>query len=261
LAGTCHSPGGESHGPGGRTASSRKIHVPHRSVDLSHRGRRQARRERSPSALRSRGRAPCGSDPGVHRWQQLVPCVPPPYSIEGREMTGKTLDYTAHMYSSKEKLQRGEGRPSSTHHIRYGSWCPTKSASLLASAGSGTQRRCSVQAVGFRGCVPGDTEAKIPFNLPIRPQGKPMPAGQKHHRCLPRIPRLRNRLRHSQNRWIRRCLRTTSLRPVARLSETSSNPPNRPHARFLGGFPWLSRVFWTMALHSWHAPTVPARGP
>src|SRR5262249_29659925 len=54
----------------------------------------------------------------------------------------------------KKKLRRGEGRPRSTHHIRSGSWCPTKSASLLASAGSGTQRRCCVQAVGFRGALP-----------------------------------------------------------------------------------------------------------
>src|SRR5215510_13983139 len=81
-----------------------------------------------------------------------------------------------------KKLQRGEGRPRSTHHIRSGSWCPTKSASLLASAGSGTQRRCGVQAVGFRGGLPetpgqksrlfylsaAGTGAKIPFILPIR---------------------------------------------------------------------------------------------
>src|SRR5262249_45518932 len=60
-----------------------------------------------------------------------------------------------HIYTVvKKKPQRGEGRPRSTHHIRSGSWCPTKSASLLASAGSGTQRRCCVQAVGFRGTLP-----------------------------------------------------------------------------------------------------------
>src|SRR5215471_6220876 len=61
----------------------------------------------------------------------------------------------------KKKLQRGEGRPRSTRHIRYGSCCPTKSASLLASAGSGTQRRCDVRVVGCQGCTPGDTGAKI----------------------------------------------------------------------------------------------------
>ena len=29
--------------------------------------------------------------------------MPPPYSIEGRDVTRNMLDYTAHMYSSKEK--------------------------------------------------------------------------------------------------------------------------------------------------------------
>src|SRR5262249_45739609 len=98
-------------------------------------------------------------------------------------------------------------------------------------------------------------------SLTRSPQSKPMRAGQKQYRSLPCIPRLSNRLRHSQNRWIRLLLRPTSLRPVARLSEASSNPPNRPHARFLGWFPLLSRVFWTVALHSWNAPTVQARAP
>jgi hypothetical protein len=52
-------------------------------------------------------------------------------------------------------LQQGEGRPkgrhSSTHRIRQGSCCPPKLASLPASAGSGTKRRCCVRAVGAPG--------------------------------------------------------------------------------------------------------------
>src|SRR5262249_42579647 len=37
-----------------------------------------------------------------------------------------------------------------------------------AGAGSCRQRRCSVQAAGFRGCMPAGTGAKILFILPIR---------------------------------------------------------------------------------------------
>ena len=44
----------------------------------------------------------------------------------------------------------------------------TEPASCPAGAGSCIQRRCSVQAAGFRGCAPADTGAKISFNLPIR---------------------------------------------------------------------------------------------
>ena len=41
----------------------------------------------------------------------------------------------------------------------------TEPASCPAGAGSCIQRRCSVQAAGFRGCAPTDTGAKISFNL------------------------------------------------------------------------------------------------
>src|SRR5262249_31336038 len=46
----------------------------------------------------------------------------------------------------------------------------TAPARCPAGAGSCIQRRCSVQAAGFRGCAPRDTRAKIPFDLPIRPK-------------------------------------------------------------------------------------------
>src|SRR5215470_7458157 len=43
--------------------------------------------------------------------------MPPPYSIEGREVTRNMLDYTAHMYSSKEKtLARGRQGKEYTPH-------------------------------------------------------------------------------------------------------------------------------------------------
>jgi hypothetical protein len=88
-------------------------------------------------------------------------------------VTGNTLDYTAHMYSSKEKTsarmrQAKKGRPSARRRIRHGAGCPPQPASRLAGAGSGAQRRCGVQAAGFRGCAPVDAEVKIPFDLPIR---------------------------------------------------------------------------------------------
>jgi hypothetical protein len=88
----------------------------------------------------------------------------------GREVMGKMFDYTVHMFSSQDhtSARTREATQSSPHHIRYDSCCPTKSASLRASAGSGTQRRCGVRAVGFRECAPIATRAKIPFNLPIR---------------------------------------------------------------------------------------------
>src|SRR2546423_15696382 len=89
------------------------------------------------------------------------------------EVTGNTLDYTAHMYSSKEKTlarmrQAKKGRPSARRRIRHGAGCPPQPASRLAGAGSGAQRRCGVQAAGFRGSAPVDAEVKIPFDLPIR---------------------------------------------------------------------------------------------
>src|SRR5262249_52856383 len=52
-----------------------------------------------------------------------------------------------------------------------------------------------------------------------------------------------------------------SLRPGRGGPEPRGSPPNGPNARFLGWFPLLSRVFWTVALHSWNAPTVQARAP
>src|SRR5262249_5776791 len=42
----------------------------------------------------------------------------------------------------------------------------TEPACCPAGAASCRQRRCSVQAAGFRGYVPGDTGTKIPFILP-----------------------------------------------------------------------------------------------
>src|SRR5215467_517824 len=99
----CHSPGAESHKPGCRTASRRKTPVGHRLAGLWHRGRRRVRRERSRDGRQSRDRAPCGSDRGVHRWQQLAPCEHPPDSIAGREVTRNMLDYTAHMSSMQAK--------------------------------------------------------------------------------------------------------------------------------------------------------------
>jgi len=64
--------------------------------------------------------------------------------------------------------QAKKGRPSARRRIRHGAGCPPQPASRLAGAGSGTQRRCGVQAAGLRGCAPVDTEVKIPFDLPIR---------------------------------------------------------------------------------------------
>src|SRR5919109_998278 len=80
-------------------------------------GRRPARQERSRDGRQSRERALCGSDRVVRRSQEPAPYVHPPDSIEGREVTGNLLDYTAHMYSSKEKTsarmrQAKKGRPS-----------------------------------------------------------------------------------------------------------------------------------------------------
>src|SRR5262249_61637924 len=68
-------------------------------------------------AWQSRDRARCGSARGVHRWQQLAPCEYPPDSIAGRKVMGKMLDYTAHMYSSKEKTSaRGRQAKEYTPH-------------------------------------------------------------------------------------------------------------------------------------------------
>src|SRR5262249_32203398 len=77
----------------------------------------------------------------------------PPDSIEGMDVTGNTLDYTAHMYSSKEKTsarmrQAKKGRASARRRIRHGAGCPPQPASRLARAGSGIPRRCGVQAAG-----------------------------------------------------------------------------------------------------------------
>ncbi len=93
------------------------------------------------------------------------------------------------------------------------------------------------------------------------PQGKNRPAGRRQNRSLPRMPSLRNQLRHPHNRWIRLFLLKTSLRPGAESSRTRSSPPNPPNARFQKWFPLISRVFWRVALRSWNAPTVPARAP
>jgi hypothetical protein len=64
--------------------------------------------------------------------------------------------------------QAKKGRPNARRRIRHGAGCPPQPASRLAGAGSGTQRRCGVQAAGLRGGAPVDTEVKIPFDLPIR---------------------------------------------------------------------------------------------
>src|SRR5262249_20037976 len=71
--------------------------------------------QRSRDGRQSRYRAPCGSDRGVHRWQQLAPCEHPPDSIEGRDMMGNMLDYTAHMSSIQGKyFNRDEEEKSGT---------------------------------------------------------------------------------------------------------------------------------------------------
>src|SRR5262249_31618862 len=58
--------------------------------------------QRSRDGRQSRYRAPCDSDHGVRRSPEQAPCEHPPDSIEGMEVTGKILDYTAHMYSGQE---------------------------------------------------------------------------------------------------------------------------------------------------------------
>jgi hypothetical protein len=93
------------------------------------------------------------------------------------------------------------------------------------------------------------------------PQGKNRREGRKQNRSLPRMPSLRNRLRHPQNRWIRLFLLKTSLRPGAESSRTRSSPPNPPNARFLGWLPLISRDIFRVALRSWNVPTVQARAP
>jgi PPOX class probable F420-dependent enzyme len=83
------------------------------------------------------------------------------------------------------------------------------------------------------------------------PQGKNRPAGRRQNRSLPRMPSLRNQLRHPQNKWIRLDLG----------SRTRSSPPNQPNARFPGRLPLTSSVFWKVVLGSWNVPAVHARAP
>src|SRR5262249_835725 len=72
--------------------------------------------------------APCGSDRGVRRSPEQVPCVPPTSRIEGINVTGKMVDYTVHMSSIQEKYfnRDEEGK-------------------------SGTKMRCGVQVGGSPG--------------------------------------------------------------------------------------------------------------
>src|SRR5262249_36003506 len=73
--------------------------------------------QRSRDGRQSRCKAPCGSDRGVRRSPEQVPCMPPSYSIEGRDVTEKMLDYTVHMFSSKEKTSvRGRQAKEDTPH-------------------------------------------------------------------------------------------------------------------------------------------------
>src|SRR5262249_48941212 len=67
--------------------------------------------QRSRDGRQSRYRAPCGSDPGVRRSPEQVPCVPPPDRIAGMDMTRNMLDYTAHMSSIvKQNISTGTRR-------------------------------------------------------------------------------------------------------------------------------------------------------
>ena len=84
-------------------------------------GRRRVRQERSRDGRQSRYRALCGSDRVVRKSQEQAPYVHPPYSIEGRDVTGNMLGYTAHMYISKEKTSsRGRQAKEYTPHPL---WC------------------------------------------------------------------------------------------------------------------------------------------
>src|SRR5215475_11799339 len=124
--------------------------------------------QRSRDGRQSPYRARCDWDPGVHRWQQLAPCEYPPDSIAGRKVTGKMLDYTAHMYSSKEKTSaRGRQAKEYTPHPL---WLVVPDQ---VSESPCTRRQRDPEAMlrsggGVPGDTPRDTGAKIPFILPIR---------------------------------------------------------------------------------------------
>src|SRR5262249_4564828 len=116
--GTSHSRAGETRAPGYRTASSRKIPVPHKRVSRSPRGRHATRRERSPGAPRSRGRAPCCWDPEVRRWPPLAPYEPP--RPAGRERKCQKLPATILLICSvyKQKSRRGHAEETcGIHHF------------------------------------------------------------------------------------------------------------------------------------------------
>jgi hypothetical protein len=60
-------------------------------------------------------RAPCGSDRGVRRSPEQVPCVPPTDRIAGREVMGNMRDYAAHMSNIQAKyFNRDEEEKSGT---------------------------------------------------------------------------------------------------------------------------------------------------
>ena len=108
--GRCHSPGAESHGQESHTADSHKIRVGHRSASPWHQDQPRTRRERSPGAPRSRGRAPCRWDPGVCRWQRLAPYEPP--QTAGREWKCQELPSNILLKCSvyKQKVDQGMRR-------------------------------------------------------------------------------------------------------------------------------------------------------
>src|SRR5262249_3884103 len=64
-------------------SDSHETRVGHRPASPWPRGHPRVRRERSPGAPRSRGRAPCRWDPEVRRWPLLAPYEPP--RTAGRE--------------------------------------------------------------------------------------------------------------------------------------------------------------------------------
>src|SRR5262249_2550945 len=106
------------------------------------------------------------------RSQEQAPYVHPPDSIEGMNVTGNMLDYTAHMYSSQDQTsaRRKRAKRQAKWYAPHPPWLW-----LLATASVPPcrHRQWDTEALrrpggGCRGGAPGDTGAKIPFNLPIR---------------------------------------------------------------------------------------------
>src|SRR5262249_12268313 len=133
----------------------------------------------SRDGRQSRYRARCGSDRGVRRSPEQVPCVPPTDSIAGMEVTGKMLDYTAHMYSSQD--QTSSGRQSKVVRPVSAMACAARPRERAALQAQAAVQRSDVASGrwGRRGGAPAATKAKIPFILPIR-GALPQPPKQKY---------------------------------------------------------------------------------